>query len=261
MGTVVLFDLFGTLVHFRADVPKAEVNRERWRVSFEWLQPLVSKFLPEHSFDQFLEALVAVTNEIATTRAPEYCEVSSLERFRRALSRLGVAPAKRDAVAPLLVEAHMAHLIQRAFPDPSALSVLQEVRSKGSRTGLVSNFDHAPAAYGVLEQYGLLPLLDTVVVSAEFGRRKPHPSIFLEAVNRLRGEPERSWFVGDHYAEDVLGARSVGLQCIWVQPEAPRPPTSDTALDKAVIVVRSLGEVPEHMDLGKAPSAPFPEKR
>src|SRR5262245_47769774 len=86
----VLFDLFGTVVHFAPQVPVIEVAGTAWRSTMGWLREAAASELPQVPFDDLLPALLQVTEEIVRQRPPEYFEVPSRERFRRALLRLGI---------------------------------------------------------------------------------------------------------------------------------------------------------------------------
>ncbi len=83
-----------------------------------------------------------------------------------------------------------------------------ELRRHGLRLGLVSNGQRDLGAF--VSHHGLD--VDVAVGSAAFGRTKPHPSIFLAALEPLGAEPEHAAMVGDSYADDIEGARSLGMQ-------------------------------------------------
>ncbi len=219
MTRAVLFDLFGTLVHFEPEIPSLEGGQREWRKAMSWLEPVVRCHLPGYSFEAFLDCLTATTNTIVASRAPEYHEIPSVERFRWTLARLGIDRARQDWLAPLLAEEHMANLTKRTHLDVSATTTLEALQRQGYQLGLVSNFDSEPAAWHVLEQHGLLEHFGTVLISAGFGRRKPHRSIFLAALQRLGASASGAWFVGDNYEEDILGAQNAGLRSIWVRPQ------------------------------------------
>ncbi len=69
-----------------------------------------------------------------------------------------------------------------------------------------------------------------MVVSEEFGYRKPEPEIFLEAL-RLAGQPDpaRVMFAGDNPEAGIAGAKALGMQTAWVHrgldwASQPAPP-------------------------------------
>ena len=102
----------------------------------------------------------------------------------------------------------------------SAQALLESLRSRGVKTGLVANAwpDPARVLRADAESFGLAPLLDTMVFSEEVGVRKPAPEIFLHACGELDVLPESTMFVGDRLETDVQGAASVGMttvQALW----------------------------------------------
>ncbi|MGE0622991.1 MAG: HAD family hydrolase [Pseudomonadales bacterium] len=60
---------------------------------------------------------------------------------------------------------------------------------------------------------------DEIFVSSTIGQRKPEPAAFLWVADAMGVHPERILFLDDN-AENVAGARSAGLQTVWVRSEA-----------------------------------------
>jgi putative hydrolase of the HAD superfamily len=110
-------------------------------------------------------------------------------------------------------------------------ALLESLRELGLRLGLVSNaFDPGWLLHRDLEQMGLEQRLDYSVFSSEVGTRKPHPAIFVRALEALEVSPERALFVGDRLYEDVRGAGELGMttvQALWFRadehPEGAEP--------------------------------------
>ena len=88
----------------------------------------------------------------------------------------------------------------------------------GVPAGVVSNWDSR--LHVTLEGLGIRERFRFVITSAEFGAEKPHPSIFLEAVQRLRLDPGEVLFVGDLLVEDVHGSRGAGLRPVLIDRSA-----------------------------------------
>ena len=87
-------------------------------------------------------------------------------------------------------------------------ATFDELRRHGLRLGLVSNGQRDLDAFVSHHRLDV----DVAIGSAAFGRTKPHPSIFLAALERLGAEPQDSAMVGDSYADDIEGARALGMQ-------------------------------------------------
>jgi HAD superfamily hydrolase (TIGR01509 family) len=106
----------------------------------------------------------------------------------------------------------------------SAQAMLESLRSRGIKTGLVANAwpDPGRVLRRDAELFGLAPLLDTLVYSEEVGVRKPEPEIFLHACRELGVEPGETMFVGDDLIADVRGAANVGMttvQALWFRAD------------------------------------------
>jgi HAD superfamily hydrolase (TIGR01549 family) len=229
----ILFDLFGTLVHFDSTrIPTLEVPGGRVRSTLAACVSILAEAAPGVELVTFHETLRAVSDEIARDRGKSHRELPSRERFARALRRHAGPGTDLEACAERLSLVHMEQLVAAAEA-PVAHRALLARLAKIAPLGCISNFDHAPSAHRVLERTGLAPYLRVVIVSASFGLRKPSPAIFREGVRALGVAPERSIFVGDSIEDDIRGARSVGLRAVWLNP-AGVPPPPDLTPDETI---------------------------
>lgn len=94
---------------------------------------------------------------------------------------------------------------------PDALTTFKTLAARGYRLGVISNTTSSIEVHRLLAETGLTELFSAVVLSCVFGRRKPHPSIFLEAARLAGVEPERCAHIGDKAARDLVGARMAGF--------------------------------------------------
>jgi putative hydrolase of the HAD superfamily len=106
----------------------------------------------------------------------------------------------------------------------SASALLDSLRARGVKTGLVANSwpDPGRVLRRDAEVLGLAERLDTMVFSEELGVRKPDPAIFLHACRELEVEPIATMFVGDNLVTDVQGAADVGMttvQALWFRAD------------------------------------------
>jgi len=106
----------------------------------------------------------------------------------------------------------------------SAAALLESLRHRGLKTGLVANSwpDPARVLGADAEALGLAAHLDVRVFSAEVGVRKPAPEIFLHVCLELAVEPAAALFVGDDLRNDVQGAAGVGMrtmQALWFRAD------------------------------------------
>jgi putative hydrolase of the HAD superfamily len=162
------------------------------------------------------QAKRAILAEMAYYKAhhAEGTDPDSLQDLRRRCA--AVLREQLPQVAGLreadLVEDLMASL--RFAPYPDAAPALGRLRQLGIRTAVVSNWD--VSLRGVLADVGLGGLVDTVVVSAEAGVKKPDPAIVEVALERLRSSARTALMVGDSPETDVAAARAAGVRPVLV---------------------------------------------
>jgi len=101
---------------------------------------------------------------------------------------------------------------RKAYDD--AHPFLKELKNAGFVVVVVSNIPEHDMAVKSLERLGLSDYVDEVVTSAQLGLRKPHPLIYLRALERARAS--HAVFVGDSVENDVLGPLGVGIPAIHV---------------------------------------------
>lgn len=94
---------------------------------------------------------------------------------------------------------------------PGAKEVLSELRSRGFKLGVVSNWDWTLP--GVLGATGLAGFFDYVGVSALEGVAKPDPRFFEIVLDALQVEPQQAIHIGDS-EDDINGAMAAGIRPI-----------------------------------------------
>jgi putative hydrolase of the HAD superfamily len=101
----------------------------------------------------------------------------------------------------------------------------------------------------MLRNHAMEHLMGSVVVSADEGWRKPHPSLFEKAMRELGTPPEQSVFVGDSPLHDIAGAKAVGMRTVLTRQYVQRALDGSTPAPDAIIDhVRELGDVVRRLD-------------
>jgi putative hydrolase of the HAD superfamily len=119
-----------------------------------------------------------------------------------------------------------------------ALPVLDELRRHALKIGLVTN---GQRDVGEFAEHHALDV-DAMVGSKGHGRIKPHPSIFLAALEALGVEPGETAMVGDSYEDDIEGARALGIRAILLDRDGLRPGAEDR-IDTLLALPAALGLV------------------
>jgi len=129
---------------------------------------------------------------------------------RRAFTQVLVEDA---ACPPELAEQLYISMPEQWAPAPGAVELLQNLHTHGIRTALLSNIALDPRPR--LEQLGLLPHLDVVMLSFEEGLVKPDPALYARALDRLGLEAHECVMVGDSPAADG-GAAHAGIASLII---------------------------------------------
>jgi putative hydrolase of the HAD superfamily len=116
-----------------------------------------------------------------------------------------------EAVAEDLMLYIETHFYQRTMR-PEIPAVLEEIRKMGLKIGLISNVSSRGQVPLNLEAYGIRHYFDPVVLSSEYGRRKPDPAIFHYAARLVNVPTSECAYVGDRVSRDIVGSRKAGYR-------------------------------------------------
>lgn len=240
----VLFDLFGTVALFDRDkLPLFEWDGQTSRSTMGRLRLFYEEQAPEVPFARFFAALSDVSKKLGDERNRSFREFSSLHRFSQALLRAGFsASSETQSLAEQLSLTHMASLTHATAVPEEHVDFLAQVRQTYGMA-LVSNFDHGPTARGVLRTGKVDDHFHHIVISDEHGWRKPHPKIFADTLSVLGVEPARALFVGDSPQDDILGAKTVGMDVAWVNAQRATLPAGVPEPDLTIRAIPDLRRI------------------
>jgi len=203
MVRAVLIDLDDTLVDHQ------HAMRTALRVLHDAdprLQALGFDFL----LAEWQRVLEAMHDDVALGRIPVH--ESRIIRYRHFYDLAGapVDRAEAEAIAASHIQAYMGS--RRIVPGAVAL---MEIVRRHARTAVVTN-NTVIEQDEKLETFGLWPHVDVLITSEECGFAKPDPAIFWSALERLGVEAHEAVMVGDSWANDIVGAASIGMRAIWL---------------------------------------------
>lgn len=123
-----------------------------------------------------------------------------------------------------------------------ALPVLDELRARGLKLGLLSNTGRDLDVF--VSHHGIE--VDAILTSRIHGKAKPHETIFRAMLEKLAVAPATAVMVGDDPDDDFAGAHAVGMQAWLVDREGRFPEHSHRltdlrALPAALGLVRESG--------------------
>ena len=216
MVRAVLFD-----VDFTLALPGPELGPEGYRHVGE-RHGLV---LDPRRYDAARQDAVA-----SLQRSPELVHddeiwVACTEHIVRGMGDGDIDAQTAAACAADIVQAWELHDKFTLYED--ALPVLEELRSRRIKLGLVSNGSRDLDEF--VQHHGLV--VDVAIGSRAFGRTKPHPEIFLHALALLDVLPEEAAMIGDSYEDDIEGARALGMKAFLLDRDGRRPDEPDRLAD------------------------------
>src|SRR2546421_12777028 len=222
----VIFDWGGTLTPWRTvDYLTA------WRAYADVVHP------GEVRRAATLAAALVAAEEAAWTRARDEHRAFTIAQVLDAAGAPGSEPA---------FTAYRAAWDHATYTDPEVAPVLEVLRGKGLRTGVLSSTGW-PAYWHeeVLERDGVRELFDGTVWSSDLEYTKPHRLAFEAAMAAIGvDDPAECVYVGDRLYDDVSGAKAVGMKAVFI-PNSDIPEYQLVSVDvEPDAVVRRLSELP-----------------
>jgi len=165
------------------------------------------KLAPEAFRSMVLEGL----EEYKSWRLKDLEELSPEDLWERFI--LKGMDYRREDLMPLAED--LTFMVDTQFVDRSARTeaaeVLEAIRKRDLRMGIISNVLSRRQVAFSMEQYGLEDYFDTVVLSSVVGKRKPHPEIFARACREASVDPRAVLFIGNSPIKDIGGAQKAGI--------------------------------------------------
>ena len=129
------------------------------------------------------------------------------------------------------------------FPD--VLPALDALGTAGFRLAVISNW--LWGAPELLHDLELAAKFEALVISARVGYNKPHRAIFGHALSVMEVAASDAIHVGDNYAADVVGARTVGIQPVLIDRRVDDPARIRQQHDDHELPV--IGDLSDLLDL------------
>ncbi|MBL8057596.1 MAG: HAD family hydrolase, partial [Anaerolineales bacterium] len=120
----------------------------------------------------------------------------------------------------------------------------------------ISNAGDAANVQRLIDQAGLRPYFDPIVISAAVGLRKPNPQIFARVLAAWGRPAAECVMVGDTLGADILGAQLAGLRHVWLTAHADHP--ANRAHRGNIVPEAEAASLPDLLPLLRAWGAPLP---
>ena len=233
----ILFDLGSTLIEFHG-----EWNDVMWRGAHEQIDFFTARGL-QLDPDAFLKRHRELIMQLIEKGAQDWIEYSSDKALKMALADFGYPDVPQSLIDESLKTLYAyGETLWRPFPD--TYSTLDALRDAGYRLAIISNARDAGNVHRLIDNARLRPWFDPILISSEFGVRKPNPRIFKAVLDGWNIGPDEAVMVGDMLGADVLGAKNAGLRSVWATMQADRS-ANEAHLDTLVpdATIASLSEL------------------
>ena len=230
------FDVNGTLVRILTEEDMDQIFRA------------AAHFFTYQGIDlrrhQVRELYFAIMKEQQHASLEEYPEFDAVAIWRRIIDDhmtdfTRTLPAGKIEQMPLFL-AEMARGISRHALHlyPHVREVLDALRGRYSLAVVTD----AQSAYAraELHKVGLLDHFDPIIVSGDFGYRKPDPRLFRLALDRMGVPAQHTLFVGNDMHRDIFGARAAGMKTVMVDSDQGTKSYLDCVPDHTIADLRDL---------------------
>jgi len=211
----VAFDVNGTLVRIQTEDDMDQVFRAA--AHFLTYQGI---HLHRHQVRDLYFEIMKEQQRASSQEHPEFDAVgiwrSILEGHLTDFTR--TLPVEKLEQLPLFL-AEMARGISRHGLRlyPHVREILDALRERYP-LALVSDAQSAYAR-GELHKVGLLDYFDPIIISGDYGYRKPDRRLFQFALDGMRATAENALFVGNDIYRDIFGAREAGMKTVLVDSD------------------------------------------
>ena len=203
----ILFDLYGTLIDIETDESLEEIYRgiahyltyqgvylHRWEVRDRYYQ---------------------IMKQQREENGEEYPEIDVEAIWNTFLEQEGIkaAPARRDLVR-ILVQLYRGISRKRLQLYPEVKRVLDDLQPH-YRMAVISD---AQPGYALpeIKAVGLDGYFDPIIISADYGFRKPDARLFAKSLDILKITPAGVIYVGNDMYRDIYGASRLGIKTLFV---------------------------------------------
>jgi HAD superfamily hydrolase (TIGR01549 family) len=209
----IYFD-FGYVIGY----PPPDLERRFLYLDWQGIEPLFADealrtyWKPDLTLQEFLENQLYFP--FVEHEQTDFLDPQSNSRLLRNLSAICTTPVGQQVINRMV-----AHLDTMKFIKlhPETHQVLTTLSQRPYRISMITNM-LLPGwlLRDKLNAYGLRHFFQTISISSEVGFMKPHPEIFEHTLAQDGITAGEVFFVGDTYAQDIVGAKAVGLRTIWL---------------------------------------------
>jgi len=223
----LIFDINGTMT----DILTNEWHSDIYRILSNMLSYQGIALGPNEVKDSYFQ----IMKEQRAASGERYPEFNAVGIFREIITRyatdftLRLPPEKLEQLPLLLAEMHRAASRYRLQLYNGVKETIKPLHPKYN-LAIVSD---GQTAYAVpeLNAVGLFGIFDPVIISGDFGFRKPDTRLFENALTIMQMKPAEVLFVCNDIYRDVYGAQKIGIKTVFFQSNQGQQEKKDVQPD------------------------------
>lgn len=206
----ILFDINGTLIDIHTDEGNEEIYRGISHL-------LTYQGITLHRWE-VRDAYYRIMDEQRKASKEQYPEFDVINIFREFLKRQFLAqgvisPKKLEWLPVFLAETYRGISRNRLQLYPGVLDVLNELRPR-YKLAAISDAQSAWCR-SEMRAVGIEGYFNPIIVSGDYGYRKPDHRLFRAALQALKLTPENVLFVGNDMYRDIYPANQLGIKSVF----------------------------------------------
>jgi putative hydrolase of the HAD superfamily len=211
---IIYLDMGNTLIYF--DGSWQEIRSQSAMALADFFK---SRQYSGIDWDDFIQRFIQRQQYYYLEREENYLETSVENILMTFLDQYGM-----DDLSPQEITNGLAAMysVSQAHwhPEDDTIDTLEQLNKMGFRLGIISNAAYSLDVETLIDNFGIRPYFESILISADIGIRKPHPKIFQTALDRCGVQPKNALMVGDTLSADILGAKNAGMAAIWITRRA-----------------------------------------
>lgn len=135
-------------------------------------------------------------------------------RMKNAFKSLGVSISDSQALA---FEQDYAYFLQHIQLQPAMRDVLKLCKEQNVKLGIITNGQYE-RQFAKIQKLGVEKWIpkENWFISGKVKLMKPDPRLFHYAEAKMNISPKNTYYVGDSFNNDVIGAKKAGWHMIWL---------------------------------------------
>ena len=200
-----IFDLYGTL----ADIRTNEENPYLWKKMTE----IYASYGAYYDRGELRRTFRNRCHELENTSENQWFEPNVTEVFQWCFVQKGISVSSEIARNIAITFRVLSRKYIRVYD--GVIELLETLKASGKRIYLLSNAQ-SDFTRPEITLLGLDKYLDGIFISSEVGVKKPGKEFYEKLIDTYALEPSKSIMIGNDIKADILGAKAVGLNSLYI---------------------------------------------